>query len=109
MARFDASILTRDLSERDYEPLRGSAYNMVWGRGHDSELLEDLVERWGVNMFVLGHEKAEDGVRFVAPNLVILNSDHERGVYLPIDLSKPPRPEDTPGLVVSLGGHVCGD
>lgn len=102
MGRFDASILSRDLEERDYEPLKGSAYNMVWGRSHDAEILEDLVERWGINMFIIGHEKAEAGVRIVPPNAVILNSDHERGVYLPIDMSNPPRIEEVPGMVVPL-------
>ena len=104
MARFDATILTRDLEERDYEPLKGSAYTMVWGRNHDAELLEDLVERWGVNMFIMGHEKAERGVRLVAPNLVILNSDHSAGVYLPIDLDHPPGFDDIPTRVVGLSG-----
>lgn len=103
MGRFDASILSRDLTDRDYEPLKGSAYNMVWGRHHDAEILEDLVERWGINMFILGHERAEDGVRIVPPNAVVLNSDHDRGVYLPLDLSHPPRIEEVPSMVIPLG------
>lgn len=90
MQRFDPSVLSRDLTPEDYEPRVGSAHLMVWGRGYDAEQLEDLVERWGVNMFILGHEKAENGVKLVPPNAIILNSDHERGVYLPIDLSDPP-------------------
>lgn len=102
MARFDATILSRPLEERDYEPLKGSAYTMVWGRNHDAELLEDLVERWGVNMFIMGHEKAERGIRLVAPNLVILNSDHAGGVYLPIDLDHPPSFDDVANQVVRL-------
>ncbi|MEK6702158.1 MAG: hypothetical protein AABZ53_07840 [Planctomycetota bacterium] len=102
MARFDSTILDRDLEPKDYEPLRGAAYNMVWGRSHDAELLEDLTERWGINMFIIGHEHAETGVRLVPPNAVILNSDHERGVYLPVDFSNLPRLDDIPGQVVSL-------
>jgi hypothetical protein len=90
MQRFDPSILSRDLTPEDYEPRVGSAHLMVWGRGYDAEQLEDLVERWGVNMFILGHEKADNGVKLVPPNAIVLNSDHDRGVYLPIDLSNPP-------------------
>ena len=37
----------RDLTDDDYVPRQGSAHLMVWGRGYDSEQLEDLVERWG--------------------------------------------------------------
>ncbi|GAB5496444.1 MAG: hypothetical protein Phyf2KO_15240 [Phycisphaerales bacterium] len=93
MARFDPSVISRPLTDDDYQPRTGSAYAMVWGRGYDAELLEDLVERWGVNWFVLGHEHAEFGSTFVPPNAVILNSDHANGVYLPIDLSAVYGPE----------------
>jgi hypothetical protein len=102
MGRFDTTILSRDLDESDYQPRVGSAHLMVWGRGYDAEGLEDLVERWGVYLFLLGHEKAEEGARWVPPNAVILNSDHDRGVYLPIDLSSPPTAEGAMSMVVPL-------
>ncbi|HED52660.1 MAG TPA: hypothetical protein ENJ00_00460 [Phycisphaerales bacterium] len=102
MTRFDPSVLSRPLVEDDLQPRTGSAYMMVWGRGYDSELLEDLVERWGVNWFILGHEHAEYGSMFVPPNAVVLNSDHARGVYLPLDLGHIPSPESAMEMVVPL-------
>ena len=90
MERFDPTVLTRDLTDADYEPRKGAAHLMVWGRGYDAEQIEDLVERWGINLFILGHEKADNGVKFIPPCAIVLNSDHERGVYLPIDLSTHP-------------------
>lgn len=102
MQRFDPSVLTRDLTEGDYEPRQGAAHLMVWGRGYDAELIEDLVERWGINLFLLGHEHVPEGVRFVPPCVVVLNSDHNRGVYLPVDLSDPPKPENAAFLVRPL-------
>lgn len=102
MGRFDTSVLSRDLTDEDYAPRQGAAHLMVWGRGYDAEGLEDLVERWGVYFFILGHEKAPEGVMFVPPNAVVLNSDHERGVYLPIDLDSPPSPEDALAMVRPL-------
>jgi hypothetical protein len=104
MARFDPGVLERALTDADYEPRQGSAHLMVWGRGYDAELIEDLVERWGVTMFILGHEYAENGVLFVPPCAIVLNSDHERGVYLPIDLGNPPGAGEAVMGVVSLGG-----
>lgn len=104
MGRFDPSVLARPLTDEDYEPRRGSAYLMVWGRGYDAEQLEDLVERWGVNLFILGHEKADAGVMLVPPNAVVLNSDHERGVYLPIDLARMPSVEEALAGVRPLSG-----
>lgn len=102
MGRFDTSVLSRDLTEDDYSPRTGAAYIMVWGRGYDAELMEDLVERWGVAMFVLGHEKVEEGARFVAPNALVLNSDHAGGVYVPMDLSSPPRAAEAVAMAVRL-------
>ncbi len=102
MGRFDPTVLRRDLAPEDYEPRTGAAHIMVWGRGYDADQLEDLVERWGVNLFILGHEKAENGVQFIAPCAIVLNSDHERGVYLPIDLANPPTPEEAAWMVVPL-------
>lgn len=100
MFRFDTTILTRDLTEEDYQPRTGSAHFMVWGRGYDLEQLEDLVERWGINLFVLGHEKAEDGIKLIPPNAIVLNSDSHRGVYLPLDLEHPPTLEQAAAQVV---------
>ena len=94
MAKFDPTLLARELTDRDYEPRTGAAHLMVWGRGYDAELIEDLVERWGVSMFILGHDKIEEGARFVPPNVLVLNSDHANGVYVPIDLDHPPRAEN---------------
>lgn len=90
MDRFDPGVLSRDLNEDDYVPRRGSAHLMVWGRGHTPEQLRLLAEVWNVSLFVLGHEKADDGAIVVPPNTVVLNSDHERAKMLPIDLDAPP-------------------
>ena len=106
MARFDMSLLERDLTDADYQPRTGSAHMMVWGRSYDADQLEDLVERWGVCLFVLGHEHAENGVRVVPPCAVVLNSDHDRGVYLPIDTGSPITASEAPFHVVSLSQRV---
>lgn len=82
MDRFDASVLEREIDELiDFVPRRGAAHLMVWGRGHTPEQLKILADRWGIGLFVLGHEKAPAGWQSVPPNAVILNSDHAEGVY----------------------------
>jgi len=87
MDRFDPDVLFRELTEEDYVPRRGSAHVMVWGRGHTAEQLTALGERWGVSLFILGHEKADEGVLLVKPNAVVLNSDHERGKMIELDFN----------------------
>lgn len=109
MSRFDPTLLERELEDFDYAPRQGSAYLMVWGRGYDHEQLEDLTERWGVTLFLLGHEKAPNGVQIVEPNAVVLNSDHQMGVYLPIDLSDPPRTASEAAMgAVSIAERLMG-
>lgn len=90
MDRFDPDVLERDLRSADYEPLDGSAWMMVWGRGHDAEQTERLAERWDVSLFCLGHAFVEDGIAIGGPRTILLNSDHERGAVLPIGLADPP-------------------
>lgn len=90
MDRFDVGVLDRPLTEEDYTPRKGSAHIMVWGRRHEPEQLVELAKRWGVSRFVLGHEKAPEGWLAVEPNAVVLNSDHEKGVALRIDLGALP-------------------
>ena len=102
MERFDAGVLERDLRDEDYLPRTGSAHAMVWGRGQRPVDLERLAARWRVGLFVLGHEKAESGVLMVPPNAVVLNSDHERGKYLDIDLARPPAAKDVKGAARPL-------
>jgi hypothetical protein len=92
--RFDPEILDRPLEESDYEPRKGSAHLMVWGRGHTPEWLDELSRIWGVELFLLGHEKAETGARFVPGRAVVLNSDHERGAAMTVDLSAPSKADE---------------
>jgi hypothetical protein len=98
MDRFDPSIIERLDQPPQYEPddltpRRGSVHLMLWGRDHTPEHLAGLAQRWGVGLFVLGHEKADEGVLLRPPNTVILNSDHARGVYLDVPARTPRTPE----------------
>ncbi len=102
MGRFDPSILDRELTPDDYQPRVGSAHLMVWGRGYDADQLEDLTERWGVNLFILGHEHAPNGYTVVNPNTIVLNTDHDRAVYLPIDLNDEPTVEMCVSKIVHI-------
>jgi hypothetical protein len=102
MERFDAGVLERGLTDEDFLPRTGSAYLMAWGRSWTPELLEELGKRWGVGLFVLGHEKAEAGCLVVGENAVVLNSDHLRGVYARVDLLGAASAGDVAGACVAL-------
>lgn len=104
MSRFDPAILERPLEAPDYEPRKGSAHLMVWGRGHKPAQLESLAERWNVKLFVLGHQHAPTGWMLLPPNAVVLNSEHHAGVVLPLDLGAIPDASAVEGLVRPLAG-----
>lgn len=84
--QFDTEIISRELDEDDLLT-RGSAYRMVWGRNHDQSIADRLAEAWHVQQFVLGHQPAEVGYETQGETMLILASDHEQGMLLPIDLS----------------------
>ncbi|MCB9846918.1 MAG: metallophosphoesterase [Phycisphaeraceae bacterium] len=100
--RFDFGVLDRPLTDEDYVPRRGSAHLITWGRRQKPEQLEELAQRWGVGLFILGHDHAEQGYAIKPPNAIVLNSDHARGVAMRIDLADPPTPESAMDCVVPL-------
>lgn len=103
MSHFDPGIFERDLKPDDYAAPFGSAHLMVWGRSHTAEQIEQLANCWNVSLFCLGHEHVEDGIRIKPPRLVILNSDHERGRVLTLDLANLPDATDALLYAVPLG------
>lgn len=98
MEAFDASIIERPLTEADYQPRTGSAHLMTWGRGQSPATLATLAARWNVALFILGHEKADDGWLRMDPNTLILNSDHPRGCVCQMPI------EGTPTLDRAITG-----
>ena len=90
LERFDASILERPLTEADYQPRTGSAHLMTWGRGQSPATLETLAAHWNVGLFILGHEKADDGWLLLPRCGLVLNTDHARGCICRIELDGPP-------------------
>ncbi|MBL9140241.1 MAG: metallophosphoesterase [Phycisphaerae bacterium] len=86
MAAFDPDIVDRPLERADYEHRSGNAWKMVWGRDWTPQQIQSLAERWKVRLFVLGHEHVEEGVDARQPNLLVLNTDHERGRVVPVSL-----------------------
>ena len=90
---FDGGILDRTMTDEDRNNVDGSATLMVWGRLHTEEQVQELAKAWGIKLFCLGHAHVPDGIEMLMPQVLLLNSDHEQGAVLPIDLSDIPDPE----------------
>lgn len=103
-ARFDPTVLDRvPTVEEDLAP-GGSAYMMVWGRNHSFDLEEDLASLWNVEAFVMGHQPADMGYEIEGNLILILASDHEHGMVLPVDLAKRYDRDQLVGELLPLAG-----
>jgi hypothetical protein len=100
---FDCSVLTRIPTEDDLKD-RGSAYSLVWGRYHTEASLATLCELFDVDFFVCGHQPQEFGYDVVHGRMVILASDCNHGVFLPIDLNQPVTIESLTKSIRPLAG-----
>ncbi|MGB0717648.1 MAG: metallophosphoesterase [Phycisphaerae bacterium] len=85
---FDVSVFSRVPTDEDLSE-RGAGHKLVWGRYHTSAALEALSEALDVDFFVCGHQPQESGYDVLHDRMVIIASEHNHGVFLPIDLSKP--------------------
>lgn len=88
MDRFDPRVVERvTFDPYDHQP-GGDVYRLVWGRRHTPRLLERLAAAWDVNTFVIGHQPQDTGYDVPLDRLLIIASDHNHGVFVPIDLSR---------------------
>jgi hypothetical protein len=84
--KFDFTIFDRTLKISDIvRP--NSAYLLTWGRGQSSKGLKFLSQQFDVDLFVLGHQVQETGWMSNDENLVIIDSQHNHGHLLRIDLT----------------------
>lgn len=94
MKYFDPAILERETTDADYTKPHGSAYLLVWGRHFTDEQLDQLSASWNVKLFCLGHEHVEMGIKNRGSRVLVLNSDHELGAALPLELANLPDAEE---------------
>jgi hypothetical protein len=87
IATFDPTFLTRPLEGADFvRP--GSAYSLVWGRHQTAEILEQLGKAWWADVFICGHQQQDAGFAVVEPKLLIVDSSHNLGTLVHLDLAK---------------------
>ncbi|MCC5829316.1 MAG: hypothetical protein JJU36_07695 [Phycisphaeraceae bacterium] len=84
---FDPAILQRTITPNDLEQA-GDAYRMVWGRRHTERTVETLGKAWNVELFITGHQPADMGYEIQADRVLILASDHDHGMILPLRLDR---------------------
>lgn len=87
MDEFDPSLVHEPADSLDLSE-GGMVYQMVWGRRHTPALLERLGHAFDVQHFITGHQPQEFGYEVRFDRMIILASDHNHGVFLPVDCRK---------------------
>ena len=85
---FDPSVLYRVPTAEDWAD-HGSAHMLLWGRYQTASALDTLAELLDVDFFLCGHQPQDTGFDVIHDRLIILASEHNHGVFLPVDLGKP--------------------
>ncbi|MSR28610.1 MAG: hypothetical protein EXS03_03420 [Phycisphaerales bacterium] len=101
---FDRAIFDRPLEDADYLGPDGGAWRLVWGRLQDPAHVKALLAKFDAKVFLVGHCHAEMGIESPVDGLVVVNSDHDRGVVVQIDLAaKAPSARDIERSAIPLG------
>lgn len=88
LANFDPQVLRRPLTEQDYAR-NGPVYQLIWGRNQTQEVLNALSRLWWADLFICGHQQQDQGFGTIGDRMLILDSSHNHGSYLILDLSRP--------------------
>jgi hypothetical protein len=84
---FDFSIFTRELTGKDYARRIGPVYQLIWGRNMTPETAGRFCDQVGAKIVITGHQPQESGFYVNGDRHLILASDHNQGVFLPMDLA----------------------
>jgi hypothetical protein len=84
---FDPTVLRRAITAADYAR-NGPVFQLIWGRHQDQQVLDVLSRAWWADIFVCGHQSFDEGSRTIGDRLLIIDSSHNHGVFLPIDLGR---------------------
>lgn len=86
--QFDYSVFDRELTGADYRRKTGPVYQLIWGRNMTPAGVEQFADTLGVSIIITGHQPQDTGFGVNGDRHLIIASDHNQGVILPIDLAQ---------------------
>ena len=101
LSTFDRTVLRRPLTVADYAR-NGPIYQLIWGRSQTQEVLTTLSQAWWSELFVCGHQGYDEGHGVIGDRMLILDSSHNHGVFLPVELGRQYTMQDLVGSVTPL-------
>ena len=103
---FDFTIFDRPLEGKDYQRRVGPVYQLIWGRNMTPATADRFADAVGAKILITGHQPQETGFAQNGDRHLILASDHNQGVFLPVDLNQT---YDMPQLVDRIQKFVAID
>jgi len=103
---FDFTVFDRPLAGPDYAQRSGPVYQLIWGRNMSPATVDTFADKVGAQILITGHQPQEMGYSTNGERHLIMASDHNQGVFLPINLSKT---YDMPTLEANLRKFVSLD
>lgn len=86
IATFDYSVFERELTAQDYAKKVGPVYGLVWGRRATPAGVDAFLERVGCKLLITGHQPQDEGYAINGDRHLIIASDHNKGVFVPLEL-----------------------
>jgi hypothetical protein len=86
--KFDFTVFNRPLTGQDYLRRTGPVYQLIWGRGVTPAGVAKFADEVGAHIIVTGHQPQDMGFLVNGDRHLIIASDHNQGVFLPIDLNR---------------------
>jgi len=81
---FDFSVFDRALTPNDYRRRFGPVYQMIWGRKTTPAGVAQFADKVGARILITGHQPQESGYFVNGDRHLIVASDHNQGVFLPL-------------------------
>lgn len=85
---YDYAVFDRELTGADYKRRTGPVYQLVWGRKMSGDAAAAFADRVGAKLLITGHQPQESGYATIGDRMLILASDHNQGVFLPLNLGE---------------------
>ena len=85
---FDYTVFDRDLTGPDYQRRTGPVYQLIWGRHMTPAGVEQFADVLGVAVIITGHQPQDTGFAVNGQRHLIIASDHNQGVLIPINLAE---------------------
>jgi len=101
---FDYTVFNRPLTGADYKRRTGPVYQLIWGRNITPAGASEFADAMGASIIVTGHQPQDMGYAINGDRHIILASDHNQGVFLPLNLSET---YDMPKIAASLKRYIA--